>query len=107
MKHYKLFNFIDQYRSDRPFISHQNKFEQVDDLNKQYINTIMNFNQYQNTKTNDKSEKYSNIIEKINNQNNNLINDINSLQDKYNLNFDQSYKIYSIIKNKIINSVLG
>ena len=108
MKQCKLFEFIDQYRSDRPFISHQNKYEQIDDLNKQYIRAISNFNNQKEkfNKTTNQSLEYSQIKNKINLHNPQIITDMNMLQEKYNLNFEQTLNIYKIIKDNIIASIL-
>lgn len=35
--HAKLFHFLPVYTSERPMVMHQNKYEQVDDVNKRYI----------------------------------------------------------------------
>lgn len=70
----KLFNFLPTYTSSRPFISHQNRWEQVDDINKQYINKIISAHNANTSrqKQND-CDEFDKIINDIRKGNDNAI----------------------------------
>lgn len=61
----KLYTFLPEYTSARPFISHQNRWEQVAEINKQYIDAIMNMYNANSSQQEDEFDDFETILHNI------------------------------------------
>jgi hypothetical protein len=67
----KLFTFLPTQTSARPFVSYQNRWEQIDDVNKQYIDAIMHMHNANTSQQEDKTDDFETLLHKIRTGNDN------------------------------------